>query len=194
MVRRPPSSTLFPYTALFRSRAKNVDAAAAGSSFSATQSFLVDTTAPTMSSAVVAADGVTVTVTWSENLDQTQAIAGSSFTVAPNGGAGIAGTVSAVSYLAANETVFTLSSDVDHLDSLALTYTKPGSTPMVRDVVLNAAATATLNSASITNNASNAGPSAPTLVSPADAARVNTGTRTLSATFLDPDSNDSGKV
>src|SRR2546423_15097361 len=89
MVRRPPSSTLFPYTALFRSRAKNVDAAAAGSSFTATRSFLVDTAAPTMSSAVVAADGVTVTVTWSENLDQTQAVPGSAFSIAPNGGSGV---------------------------------------------------------------------------------------------------------
>src|SRR2546428_2871889 len=48
-------------------RAKNVDSSAAGSSYSATQSILVDTTAPTMSSATVAADGVTVTITWSED-------------------------------------------------------------------------------------------------------------------------------
>src|SRR6185437_13139439 len=60
-------------------RAKNVDSSAASSSLSAIQSFLVDTAAPTMSSATVAADGVTVTVTWSENLDQTQAVPGSSF-------------------------------------------------------------------------------------------------------------------
>src|SRR5256886_8755060 len=45
-------------------RAKNVDSAAASSSFTAIQSFLVDTAAPTMSSATVAADGVTVTITW----------------------------------------------------------------------------------------------------------------------------------
>src|SRR5207247_6578754 len=62
-------------------RAKNVDSSAASSSFSATQSFLVDTTAPTISSATVAADGLTVTVTWSENLDQAQAVPGSAFSV-----------------------------------------------------------------------------------------------------------------
>src|SRR5256714_404986 len=67
-------------------RAKNVDSSAASSSFSAIQSFLVDTAAPTMSSATVAADGVTVTITWSENLDQTQAVPGSDFSIAPNGG------------------------------------------------------------------------------------------------------------
>src|SRR2546427_915823 len=117
-------------------RAKNVDSSAAGSSYSATQSFLVDTTAPTMSSATVAADGVTVTVSWSENLDQTQAVPGSSFAIAPNGGAGIAGTATAVTYPAANQTRFTLASNVHHLDSLALTYTKPGSDPMVRDTAL----------------------------------------------------------
>src|SRR6266566_6571533 len=104
-----------------------------------------DTTAPAMSSAVVAADGVTVTVTWSENIDQTQAVPGSAFSIAPNGGAGVAGTATAVSYPAANQTRFTLSSTVHHLDSLALTYTKPGSNPMVGDFAANAAVTATLN-------------------------------------------------
>src|SRR5207249_1051994 len=96
-------------------RAKNVDSSAASSSWSATQSFLVDTTTPTMSSATVAADGVTVTVSWSENLDQTQAVPGSAFSVAANGGAGIAGTATAVSYTAANETRLTLASAVHHL-------------------------------------------------------------------------------
>src|SRR4029079_15392913 len=62
-------------------RAKNVDSSAAASAFSATQSFTVDTTAPTISSATVAANGTTVTVTWSENLDQTQAVPGSAFSI-----------------------------------------------------------------------------------------------------------------
>src|SRR2546428_8028671 len=118
MIRRPPRPTLFPYTTPFRS-----------------------------SSATVAADGVTVTVTWSENLDQTQAVPGSAFSVAPNGGGGIAGTATAVSYPAANQTRFTLASTVHHLDSLALTYTKPGSDPMVRDTATltgNAGTIATL--------------------------------------------------
>src|SRR5439155_9779129 len=144
-----------------------------------------------------AADGVTVTVTWSENLDQTQAVPGTAFSVAHNGGAGIAGTATAVSYPAANQTRFTLASTVHHLDSLALTYTKPGSDPMVRDAALatgNAGATATLANASITNNTTNVSPSTPTLVSPTDATRLNTATPTLTATFLDGDTQDTGKV
>src|SRR5207237_2815509 len=115
----------------------------------------------------------------------------------PNGGAGVAGTATAVSYPAANKTQFTLSSAMHHLDSLALTYTKPGSDPMVRDTALasgNAAATATLLNASITNSTTNASPSTPTLVSPGNAARLNTATPTLTATFLDPDTQDTGKV
>src|SRR5207237_1001090 len=83
-----------------------------------------DTDPAAMSAATVAADGITVTITWSENLDQTQAVPGSSFSIAPNGGAGIVGTAAAVSYPAADQTRFALSSDVDHLDALALTYTK----------------------------------------------------------------------
>src|SRR5205823_3854264 len=141
------------------------------------------------------ADGVTVTVTWSENLDQTQAVPGSAYSIAPNGGAGVAGSATAVSYPAANQTRFTLASTVHHLDTLALTYTKPGSDPMVRDTALatgNPAATA--SGSGVTNNAANVSPSTPTLVSPADTTRLNTATPTLTATFSDPDSQDTGKV
>src|SRR6185437_8683569 len=178
-------------------RAENVDSSAASSSFSGIRSFTVDTTAPTMSSATVGTDGTTVTITWSENLDQTQAVPGSAFSIAPNGGAGIAGTATAVTYPAANQTRFTLASAVHHLDTLALTYTKPGSNPMVRDIALasgNPAATATLANASITNTTADATPTTPALVSPADTARLNTATPTLTATFADPDSQDTGKV
>src|SRR5205823_6858254 len=141
------------------------------------------------------ADGVTVTVTWSENLDQTQAVPGSAYSIAPNGGAGVAGSATAVSYPAANQTRFTLASTVHHLDTLALTYTKPGSDPMIRDTALatgNPAATA--SGIGVTNNTANVSPSPPTLVSPVDAARLDTATPTLTATFSDPDSQDTGKV
>jgi hypothetical protein len=116
-------------------RAKNVDANTNASGYSSTRAFTVDTTAPTMSSAVVGTDGTTVTVTWSENLDQAQSsIAGSAFSVTPNGGAAINGTSANVTYPAANKTRFTLASAVHYLDTLALTYTKPGSGNVVRDV------------------------------------------------------------
>src|SRR5436305_9833929 len=65
---------------------------------------------------------------------------------------------------------------------------------MVRDTVGNPAVTATLTNASITNSTANASPATPTLVSPGNGARLNTATPTLSATFNDPDSQDTGKV
>src|SRR5207248_3570367 len=46
----------------------------------------------------------------------------------------------------------------------------------------------------VTNNTANVSPSTPTLISPADAARLNTATPTLTATFSDLDSQDAGKV
>jgi len=82
-------------------RASSEDSSNATSTDSATRSFVVDTTAPAISSAAVGTDGTTVTITWSENLDQTQAVPGSAFSMTPNGGAGIAGTATAVSYPAA---------------------------------------------------------------------------------------------
>ena len=179
-------------------RAKNVDSTANASSYSATRSFLVDTTAPTMSSAVVASDGLTVTITWSENLDQAQAsLPGSAFSLAPNGGAAINGTSANVTYPAANKTQLTLASAVHHLDSLGLTYTKPGSGDMIRDLATatgNAAVTASIANASITNNTANVAPSTSVLVTPADGQYASTVTPTLTATFADPDTQDTGKI
>src|SRR2546428_9245512 len=88
-----------------------------------------------------------------------------------------------------------VTSALHHFASLALSSTKPGSDPMVRDSATptgNAAATATLTNASITNNTTNVTPSTPALVSPADAARLNTTTPTLTATFTDTDTQDTG--
>src|SRR5262249_6549341 len=122
---------------------------------------------------------------------------GSAFSISPNGGAGVAGTAAAVTYPAANKTQLVLSSVVHHLDSLALTYTKPGANPMVRDLAQtpgNASVTATLTNASITNSTANVAPSSPTLVTPANAAQLNTTTPTLTATFSDPDTQDTGKI
>src|SRR5206468_6449181 len=66
---------------------------------------------------------------------------------------------------------------------------------MIRDLALstgNAAATAT--GLAVTNNTTNVAPSTPALVSPADAARLTSSPPTLTATFSDPDSVDTGKV
>src|SRR5439155_8270751 len=115
-------------------RATNTDNYSTSSAASAIQSFTVDTTKPTTSSATVAADGKTVTVTWSENLDTAQTLANSSFTVTPNGGSAISGTAANVTYPAANQTQFVLASAVHHLDSLSLAYTVPGSGGTIRDL------------------------------------------------------------
>src|SRR5207248_9557000 len=102
-------------------RAKNVDSSAASSSYSAIQSFLVDTAAPTMSSATVAADGITVTITWSENLDQTQAVPDIGSAACRDKGDSAAGTATAIRNPAANQTRNKLFSDVHHPDPLSLT-------------------------------------------------------------------------
>src|ERR1019366_3685805 len=93
-------------------RAKNVDSSAASSSYSSIRSFTVDTTPPTIRSATVAANGTTVPVPGSENLDGSQVVAGSAFSVN-----GISGTGTVI-YPLANQTQFSLASSVHHLDTL----------------------------------------------------------------------------
>ncbi len=179
-------------------RAKNVDANSNASSYSPIRSFVVNTASVTMTSATVGADGTTVTITWSANLDQTQtAVPGSSFTIAPNGGAPISGTAANVTYPAANQTRFTLALPVHYLDTLALSYVAPTSGDQIRDLAVpvgNVAADGNLANASITNNTANVAPTAPTLVTPTAAQFVNSATPTLTASFADPDTQDSGKV
>ena len=172
-------------------RAKSTDSTPASSAYSATRSFVVDTTAPTVVSATVAADGLTVTVTWSENLDSLQAVTGDAFSVNAITGTGN------VSYPAANKTRFTLATAVNHLDTLTLDYTKPGSGPAIADKATptgNEADDDSLANGSITNNTDNIAPSTPSLVAPANGTQRNTATPTLSATFGDPDPNDTGTI
>src|SRR5207253_5811801 len=133
----------------------------------------------------------------SESLDQTQTLPGAAFSIAPNGGSGIAGTAAAVSYPGTNQTRFTLASSVHHLDSLALTYTKPGSDPIVRDAAPttgNAAVTATLGNASVTNNTANAAPSIQTLVTPNAGKNVGSNRPLLPNTMADTIGNTSGCI
>ena len=179
-------------------RAKNVDCSAAGSSFSATQSFIVDTAAPTMSSATVAANGTTVTVTWSENLDQTQAVPGTAFSIAPNGGADIAGTATAV-HLSGGEPDAVHALERRPPPRLArLTYTKPGTRPegprrRTRHRQRGRHRQRSRTSRSRTTRRTSLRRrrrSSP----PPTAALLNTATPTLTATFSDPDTQDTGKV
>ena len=96
----------------------------AAGSLSANKSLRIDTAAPTVVSAAVAADGLTVTVTWSESLDQTQVAPGDAFSVNAS-----SGSAAAVTYPTADQTRFTLASAVNHLDTLSLDYTAPGANP-----------------------------------------------------------------
>src|SRR5260370_37044917 len=82
------------------------------------------------------ADGTPVTITWSENLDQTQAVPGTAYSIAPNGGSGIAGTAPAVSYPAANQTDRKSVGKGNSLDPRGRTSTKHNSNPMVGDTAL----------------------------------------------------------
>src|SRR5581483_7646826 len=174
---------------------ETVDAIGNTDPSAATQSFTWDTTPPTISSASVAADGVTVTATWSENLDQSQAVPGSALSVTPNGGSAVAGTASAVTYPAANQTRFTLSAPIHQLDNLTLAYTKPGSGAVIRDTAATTGNAATSASGvSVANNAADDAPTSAALVSPAGGAQLATTTPTLTATFADPDANDTGLV
>ena len=149
-----------------------------------------------MSSATVGTDGTTVTITWSENLDQTQAVPGSAFSMTPT---------------AASE------SPAPRPRSATRQRTRPASRSQRRPPPRHARAHLHqagqqpdgsrhgarhrqpgrhrhVANGSITNNTTNAAPSTPALVSPADTARLNTATPTLTATFLDPDTQDTGKV
>ena len=159
----------------------------AANSLSANKSLRIDTTAPTVVSAAVAADGLTVTVTWSESLDQTQAVPGDAFSVNAS-----SGSAAAVTYPTADQTRFTLASAVNHLDTLSLDYTAPGANPKLRDTAGNPGATAA--GAAVTNNTDNIAPTAPALLNPAGGLRLNTATPLLTATFNDPDPNDTGTV
>ena len=100
---------------------------------------------------------------------------GSAFTVAPNGGAPIAGTATAVTYPAANQTRFTLSAPVHH-STCSRSATRPAVGNRIRDLAVpigNVAADGTLANASITNNTADAAPTTPALVPPLDGQFVN---------------------
>src|SRR5438105_3858599 len=74
---------------------------------------------------------------------------------------------------------------------------RPGAANVIRDTATpagNAAATGSLANAQITNGTANQSPSTPSLGGPADGTTVATPTPTLSATFSDPDTQDTGTI
>ncbi len=159
----------------------------AGNAGAAAQhTWTIDTTAPSFASATAADD--TLTVTLDETLDAGQVPAGSAFTVTRNGSP-LGDPTVAVS--GANVTL-TLPSALNHGDVVTVAYTKPGSGATLRDAAGNEVAT--FAARPVTNNTFGQPPAAPALASPADAAKLNTATPTLSARFDDPDTNDTGTL
>ncbi len=156
----------------------------AAGSLSDSRSLTIDTTAPTVSSRTV--DGSTLDVTYSEPLNAGSAPADSDFAVSVNGSSD---PVDAVAFASGDTVVrLTLHNPVHFLDTVTLAYT--GSA--IQDPAGNSAAT--YSAQAVTDNTSDAAPSTVTLDAPADAVFVNSTTPTLTATFSDPDTNDTGTI
>ena len=173
-------------------RAKNVDSSAASSSFSATRSFIVDTTPPTIASAAVAADGDDASPSPGRRTSTRRRRS-----PAPRSRSTASPARGTVTYPAANQTQFTLSSAPSTTSTCsALDYTKPGSDPMIRD-------TATpdrqpgRDGERCLGHEQHREPRARRRrrsCRPRTPRRFNSATPTLTATFSDPDPNDTGKV
>ncbi len=156
----------------------------AAGSLGASNSIVIDTTAPTVSSRTV--DGSTLDVSYSEPLAAGSAPVGSDFAVSVNGGGDV---VDGVAFAGGDTVVrLTLHDPVHFLDTVTVAYT--GSA--IQDPAGNQAATYTAQA--VTNNTADAAPNTTTLNTPADAAFVDSTTPSLTATFTDPDTNDTGTI
>ncbi len=156
----------------------------AAGSLSNSKTIAIDTVTPTVSSRSV--DGTTLDVIYSEPLDAGSAPAGSDFTVSVNGSGDA---VDAAAFAGGNTIVrLTLHDPVHFLDTVTVAYT--GSA--IQDPAGNVAATYTAQP--VTDNTADAAPNTVTLNSPSDGAFVNSTTPTLTATFSDPDANDTGTI
>ncbi|HTZ05527.1 MAG TPA: SwmB domain-containing protein, partial [Gaiellaceae bacterium] len=156
----------------------------AAGSLSANKTISIDTTVPTASSRSV--NGAALDITYSEALDPSFPAAPSDFTVKVNGST-VA--VDAVAFTSGNTVVeLTLHTPAQYLDVVTVAY----SGTALRDPAGNQAAT--YSAQAVTNLTPDAPPATPALVSPADGVFTSVTTPTLSATFSDPDTLDTGKV
>ena len=145
-----------------------------------------DTTAPTFSSANV--NDTTLTITLNEALDGSSTPAGSAFTVVRNG-TGMAAPTNVV--VSGTTVTLTLAASVHYGDTVTVAYTQPG-TGRIKDIAGNDAAT--FGAQAVTNATPSLPPDVPALVSPVDGSTVATLTPTLSATFSDVDTNNTGQL
>ncbi len=139
---------------------------------------------PTVTSRTV--DGTTLDITYSEPLDPGSTPAGGDFAVSVNGGGDA---VDAVAFAGGNTVVrLTLHNATHFLDTVTVAY----SGTAIQDPAGNGAAT--YSAQTVTNNTADAAPSTVTLSSPNNAGFVNSTTPSLTATFSDPDPNDTGTI
>ncbi len=132
------------------------------------------------------ANGTTLDITYSETLDSGSSPSTSDFTVKVNGNTDA---VDAVAFASGNTIVrLTLNTAAQYLDTVTVAYTGTA----IEDPSGNQAATYTAQA--VTNMNSDAAPNTPALGAPADGAFIDSTTPTLSATFSDPDTLDTGKV
>jgi uncharacterized repeat protein (TIGR02059 family) len=167
-------------------RAKATDNTTATSPYSATRSLVVDTTAPTFSSADVS--GTTLMMTMNEPLDSASTPAASAFTVARNGTAMADPTNVSIS---GSTLTLTLAATVRNGDAVTVAYVQPGANRL-RDIAGNDSASFGAQAAA--NSTPSLAPDVPALVSPADGTTLATLTPTLTAGFSDTDTNNTGRI
>ncbi|MHB8643094.1 MAG: OmpL47-type beta-barrel domain-containing protein [Gaiellaceae bacterium] len=167
-------------------QAMATDNTSSSSAWSASRSFVVDTTAPVLQTAGV--NGTTLTLTYNEALDASSVPAALAYGLHVNGGAAVTPTNVSISGSAVTLT-FTAGT-VHNGDAVTLDYTAGGSP--VQDAARNAVSN--LSGQAVTNSTASIAPGVPALVSPAAGLHVNTTTPSLSATFTDPDLNNTGQI
>jgi uncharacterized repeat protein (TIGR02059 family) len=167
-------------------RAKATDNTGAGSAYGATRSLVVDTAVPTFASADV--NGNALILTMSEALDTGSTPAAGTWTVVRNGST--LPDPTSVSLAGATVTL-TLASTVHYGETVTVAYTQAGSNRL-RDLAANDAAT--FGAQSVTNSTPSTTPDVPSLVSPANGAALATLTPTLTASFSDPDTANTGQL
>ena len=140
-------------------QAKATDNTSAVSAFSASRSFVVDTTAPVLQTAAV--NGTSLALTYGEALDNGSVPAALAYGLHVNGGSAV--TPTNVGVTGSTATLTFAAGAVHNGDTVTLDYTAGGSP--VQDAVGNAVAN--LSGQAVTNNTTSLAPNVPAFVSPA---------------------------
>ncbi len=145
-----------------------------------------DTIAPVFSSAT--ANGTSLAITFDETLDGSSTPAGSAFTVKRNGSTLADPTNVALS---GSTATLTLAAVIRNGDTVTVAYTQPGANRL-RDGSANNVTS--FGDQAVTNSTASLTPDVPALVSPGAGATVATATPTLTATFSDIDTTNTGQI